>query len=64
MNPQPVQIHGTWCLLRKTGGGSMTSYSVTRRDSGALLALQPVRLLAVAVAARVLNNPELVRRSA
>lgn len=57
MTPQPVQIHGTPCVLR-TGGDDLNPYVIVRRDSGAVITQQPTRFLAVARAAQVLLNPE------
>jgi hypothetical protein len=56
VTPQPVQIHGTSCVLR-TGGDDLNPYVIVRRDSGAVITQQPTRFLAVARAAEVLRNP-------
>lgn len=54
MTPQPVQIHGTPCVLKRVGN-ALNPYRVERRD-GALIAQQPTRFLAVAKAAEVLRQ--------
>lgn len=61
MQPQAVHIHGVPCVL-SNGGGSLTPYIVTRRDSGAVITRQPTRFLAVARAALVLQPPERTMR--
>jgi hypothetical protein len=52
---QPVVIHGTRCLLQKTGGGPLTSYVVTD-PRGAVLAQQAARFIAIAKAAEALRT--------
>lgn len=61
MTPQAVEIHGTPCWLKTTGGDRLT-YAVVRRDTGALITEQPSRLLAVARAAVMLHTPKPTRR--
>lgn len=58
MRPQPVQIHGTPCVLQPAQAGG---YTVARQDTGAVVTQQPTRFLAVARAAVALHTPELKR---
>lgn len=53
MSVQIVVIYGVRCTLSKTGGGALTRYVVTS-PSGAVLARNVARFMAVAEAGRAL----------
>lgn len=55
-----VLIHGVPCAI----AGETDAYRVVRMDSGAVVSHAPRRFLAIALAAKVLHTPSLVRKPA